>query len=87
MNAALTNVFLDALSSQVRPSFQQRCFHKQNIVFVNMFEWFVRHYGKMTADDLDANRLCMAANWHPTNRFDILALCLFTGAAYAGCMG
>jgi hypothetical protein len=29
----------------------------------------------------------MAANWHPTNVFDILALHLFTGTAYAGCTG
>jgi hypothetical protein len=41
----------------------------------------------MTAKDRNANRLCMAADWHPANRFDTLALCLFTGAAYAGCTG
>jgi hypothetical protein len=32
MNAALTNVFLDTLSSQVRASFQQRRLRKPNIV-------------------------------------------------------
>jgi hypothetical protein len=85
MNAALTDVFLDALSSQVHASFQQRCLRKPNIVFVDMFEWFVGHYGKTIAEDRDANRLCIATNWHPANGFDTLALCLFTGAAYAGC--
>ncbi len=38
MNADLTDVFLDALSSQVRASFQQRCLREPNIVFVDMFE-------------------------------------------------
>jgi hypothetical protein len=87
MNAALTNVFLDVLSSQVHASFQQHRLCKPNIVFVDTLEWFVGHYGKMTAKDHDANRQRMAANWHPTNRFDTLALHLFTGAAYAGCTG
>jgi hypothetical protein len=87
MNAALTNVFLNALSSQVRASFQQHHLCKPHIIFVDMFEWFVGHYGKMMAKDHNANRQCMAANWHPTNGFATLALHLFTGVAYAGCMG
>jgi hypothetical protein len=87
MNAALPDVFLDALSLQVHASFQQHCLCEPNIVFVNMFEWFVGHYGKTTAKDRDANRQRMAANWHPTNRFDTLTLRLFTGVAYAGCRG
>jgi hypothetical protein len=87
MNAALANIFLNALSSQVHASLQQHCLCKLNIVFVNMFEWFVGNYGKTTAKDRDANRLHMAASWHPTNGFDTLALHLFTGAAYAGCTG
>ncbi len=87
MNAALTDVFLDALSLQVCASFQQRCLRKPNIIFVNMFEWFVGHYGKTMAKDHNENRQRMAANWHPTDGFDTLALRLFTGAAYAGCTG
>ncbi len=38
MNAALANIFLNALSSQVHASLQQHCLCKLNIVFVNMFE-------------------------------------------------
>jgi hypothetical protein len=87
MNAALTDVFLNALSSQVCASFQQRRLCKPNILFVDMFEWFVGHHGKTTAKDCNTNRLHMAANWHPANGFDTLALHLFTGVAYAGCMG
>ncbi len=37
MNAALTNIFLDALSSQVGAIFQQRHLCKPNIVFADMF--------------------------------------------------
>ena len=33
------------------------------------------------------NRQRMAANWHPSNGFDALALHLFTGAAYANATG
>jgi hypothetical protein len=38
MNAALTNVFLDALSLQVRTSFQQRHLREPNFIFIDMFE-------------------------------------------------
>jgi hypothetical protein len=43
MNAILAGVFLDALSLQVRPAFQQRRLRKPNIGFVDMFLWFVDH--------------------------------------------
>jgi hypothetical protein len=87
MNAALTDVFLDTLSLQVGASFQQHCLCKPNIVFDDMFEWFVGQYGKTTAKDCNANRQRMAADWHPINGFDNLTLPLFTGVAYAGCTG
>ena len=83
MNTALADIFLEAMSSQVRASLQQRCLCKPNIVFVDLFLWFVNQYGKTTAEDQEANRQCMAADWHPANRFDALILRLFTGAAYA----
>ncbi len=62
MNATLTNVFLDALSLQVCTAFQQRRLHKQNIFFVNMFSWFVDHYGKTKAKDCKENWQQMAAD-------------------------
>ena len=46
MNTALANVFLEAMSSQVRASFQQRRLREPNIVFVDLFLWFVEQYGK-----------------------------------------
>ncbi len=87
MNTALANIVLEAMSSQVHASFQQRRLHKPNIVFANLFLWFINQYGKTTANDYKANRQCMAAEWHPTNGFDALILRLFTGAVYASSVG
>ncbi len=70
MNITLTNVFLECLSSQVRVSFQQQRLRKPNIVFIDMFLWFVSHYGKTTSKDRKANHQRMAADWHPSNGFE-----------------
>jgi hypothetical protein len=56
MNSALADVFLEAMSSQVHASSQQRHLCEPNIIFVNLFLWFVNQYGKMTAEDCKANR-------------------------------
>ena len=37
MNTALADVFLEAMLSQVRASFQQQCLREPNIVFVDLF--------------------------------------------------
>jgi hypothetical protein len=86
MNTALANVFLEALSSQVCASFLlQRCLCKPNIIFVDLFVWFVNHYGRTMAEDCKANHQRMAANWHHANGFNTLVLCLFTGVVFTGC--
>ncbi len=87
MNTALADIFLEAMSSQVRASFQQRHLCKPNIIFVDLFLWFVNQYGKTTAKDCKANRQRMAADWHPSNGYDALILRLFTRAAYASSTG
>ncbi len=87
MNSALADFFLEAMSSQVRASSQQRRLCEPNIVFVNLFLWFVNQYGKTMAKDREANRQRMAANWHPTNGFDTLIVRLFTSAVYASSVG
>jgi hypothetical protein len=88
MNTALANVFLEAMSSQVKASFQQRCLRKPNIpFFFDLFLWFVNQYGKTTANNRKVNRQRMAANWHPASGFDALILRLFTGAAYTSSAG
>jgi hypothetical protein len=87
MNIALTDIFLECLSSQVRASFQQQHLCKPNLIFIDMFLWFVNHYGKTTSEDRKANRQCMAVDWHPSNGFDHLPLCLFTSAAFTSRAG
>jgi hypothetical protein len=79
MSAAITNVFLDALLFQVRAAFQQRRLHEPNILFGNMFTWFVDHYSRMTAKNCKVNQQRMAMDLHPTDGF------VFTGAAFAEC--
>ncbi len=87
MNIALADVFLECLSLQVRTSFQQQRLRKPNIVFINMFMWFISHYVKTTSRDRKANRHRIAADWHPSNGFYHLILRLFTGAAFASSAG
>jgi hypothetical protein len=52
-----------------------------------MFLWLVSHYRKTTSKDHEANCQQMAADWHPSDGFDHLVLCLFTGAAFASSAG
>jgi hypothetical protein len=85
MKTTLANVFLKALSLQVRASFLQWRLPEPNIIFADMFMWFVDHYGKTTVEDCEANRQCMAANWHLPDGFYTLVHRLFTGAAFVGC--
>jgi hypothetical protein len=87
MNTALANIFLKAMLSQVHASFQQWHLRKPNIVFVDLFFWFVNQYGKTMAKDCKENQQRMAANWHAADRFKALILRLFTRAAYASSRG
>ncbi len=87
MNTALADIFLEAMLSQVHASFQQWCLREPNILFVDLFLWFVNQYSKTTAGYCEANRQRMAADWHPADGFDALILCLFTGAAYTSSTG
>ena len=82
MNAALTNVFIDAVLVGGRAAFQQR-----RLCEPDMFEWFTQHYGTTMVEDRYANCHRMAADWHPSNGFNALTLCFFTGVAYANATG
>jgi hypothetical protein len=48
-----------------------------------MFDWFITKYGKTAAKDRKDNWQRMAANWHPSDGFEPLAMHLFIGASYA----
>ena len=87
MNAALCDVFLENMSTSVRASVLQRRLSEPNIVFVDLFLWFVKNYGKTTAEDREGNRHRMAADWHPSDGFDSVIHRLFTGAGYASSAG
>ena len=54
-----------------------------NAVFLHMFDWFITKYGKTTTEDCEENWQQMAADWHPSDRFEPLATRLFIGASYA----
>jgi hypothetical protein len=54
MNTTLADVFLKALSLQVHASFLKQRLCKPNIVFVNMFMWFVNQYGKTMVEELQS---------------------------------
>jgi hypothetical protein len=64
VNILLADIFLKCLSSQVLASFQQQHLRKPHIVFIDMFLWFVNHYGKTMSEDRKANHQRMAADWH-----------------------
>jgi hypothetical protein len=74
MNTALADVFLEAISSQVCASFQQRRLCEPNIIIVDLFLRFVNQYGKTMAKDYEGNRQRMAADWYPANGFDAAPL-------------
>jgi hypothetical protein len=58
-----------------------------NAVFCQFFEWFVLKYRCTSAEDRKTNRTAMAAKWHPSMGFEVLALRLFHGITFASLSG
>ena len=83
MNAALSDVFLANLSKAMHKTYKPIYMKQPNTVFLHMFDWFIMKYGKTTTKDREENRQQMAADWHPANGFEPLAMRLFIGASYA----
>jgi hypothetical protein len=83
MNAALSDVFLVNLPKAIRKTYELIHTKQPNTVFLHMFDWFITKYGKTTTEDCEENRQRMAADWHPADGFEPLAMCLFIGASYA----
>jgi len=81
MNAALSDVFLANLSKAMRETYEPIRMKQLNTVFLHMFDWFIKKYGKTTTKDREENRQQMAADWHPADGFEPLATCLFIGAS------
>jgi len=83
MNATLLDVFLSNLPKAIRETYEQIRMKQPNTVFLHVFDWFITKYGKTTTEDYEENRQQMAADWHPSDRFEPLATPLFIGASYA----
>jgi hypothetical protein len=83
MNAALSGVFFANLPKAIRETYEPIRMKQLNMVFLHMFDWFITKYGKTTVEDSKDNRQRMAADWHPSDGFEPLAMRLFIGASYA----
>jgi hypothetical protein len=83
MNSTLSDVFLTNLSKLICNGYDPICMGLPNTVFLHMFDWFIKKYGVMTAEEREENQKRMAADWQPTNGFEQLITQLFLGALYA----
>jgi hypothetical protein len=70
-----------ATTTAIRETYEPICMKQPNTVCLQMFDWFITKYGKTTTEDCEENRQRMAANWHPSNRFEPLATHLFICAS------
>ncbi len=82
MNAALSDVFLANLPKAIRETYEPIRMKQPNTVFLHMFDWFITKYGKTTTKDCKDNQQRMAADWHPSDSFEPLAMRFFIGASY-----
>jgi hypothetical protein len=82
MNAALYDVFLTNLPKAICETYKPICMKQPNTVFLRMFDWFIRKYGKTPSEDHEENRQRMAADWHPSDGFEPLETHLFIGTSY-----
>ena len=83
MNAALSDVFLTNLPKAICETYEPIHMKQPNMVFLHMFDWFITKYGKTMSEDREENRQRMAADWHPYDGFEPLAMRLFIDASYA----
>ena len=58
-----------------------------NAVFRQCFNWFVAKYGCTSAKDRETYWAAMAADWHPSMRFEVLTSRLFCGVTFASLSG
>jgi hypothetical protein len=56
MNATLSDVFLANLPKLIRDSYNPIHMGLPNIVFLHMFQWFIKKYGVTTAEEREENR-------------------------------
>jgi hypothetical protein len=69
INAALSDVFLANLPKLIRNGYNPIRMGLLNTVFLHMFDWFIKKYGVMTAEEREENQQQIAADCQPTNGF------------------
>ncbi len=87
MNAALINTLLGLIPTAFKLLYEQEWMMDLNPVFRQCFDWFVPKYGRTSAEDCEANRTAMAADWHPLMGFEVLTSRLFRGITFASLSG
>jgi hypothetical protein len=65
LNAALIDTLLGLIPTAFKLPYKQERMMDPNTVFRQCFDWFVAKYGCTSAEDHEANRMAMAAGWHP----------------------
>ena len=70
MNNALTDTFLDLFEPTYRNAYDRIRMRDPNAVFRDVFQYFLTHYGRTTADDRWNNKERMAADWQPSDGFE-----------------
>jgi len=71
----------------INKTYEPICMKQPNTVFLHMFDWFITKYDKISTEDHEENWQRMAADWHPTDGFEPLAVRLFIGAFYTSAAG
>ena len=87
MNAALIDTLLGLIPTAFKLLYEQERMMDPNAVFHQCFDWFVTKYGHTSAEDREANRMAMAADWHPSMGFEVLTSRLFRGVTFVSLSG
>ena len=72
MNRALTNRFLSHLSAPILQAFQSFYTQNPNMVFGQVFQWFLERYGVSNETERHENCTCMEADWSFDEGVEIL---------------
>ncbi len=87
MNATLIDTLLGLIPTAFKLLYEQEWMMDPNAVFHQCFDWFVTKYGHTSAEDREANRMAMAADWHPSMGFEVLTSRLFRGVTFVSLSG
>lgn len=83
MNVALTDTFLDLVDATYRAQYDTIRMSRPNAIFRNVFQYFLQQYGTTQAEDRHTNKERMAADWNPSEGFQVLTDRIHMGMQYA----